>query len=141
MSEKLIPPPSNPLALGFNEAVINWYFPQWAGKHLSDFEVIITSKTRLPSKNEVIGGAANSAHLHGLAVDFVLRKNGRPLTVEEFRSVYETRVKPSWPGFSLFETDHIHVNLSREITTWAGVFAASVAALLGMMLYQGVKKL
>lgn len=139
--DKHIQPPSNALALYFNESVINWYFPQWAQKHLPGYEVIITSKTRLPDKNTAVGGAANSAHLHGLAVDFILRKDGKPVVGEDFRRVFDTVVAPTWPGFALYESDHIHVNLSRQVTLWAGVFAASIMGLLGLALYHGVKKL
>lgn len=137
--ETKILPPGNPLALAFNEAVIDWYFPQWARANLPGYEVVITSKTRQPGKNEAVGGAQNSAHLHGLAVDFYLLKDGKRLSRESFQQVFDTKVVPSWPGFALFEYDHIHVNLSREITTWAGVFAASVLGLLGLMVYKGVK--
>jgi len=139
MEETQIPPPANPLTLAFNEVVIEWYFPQWAKKNLPAFEVVVTSKTRAPGKNEGIGGAANSAHLHGLARDFVLYRGGKPLAGKEAEEVFQKFIKPTWPGFALNEGDHIHVNLSREITMWAGVFAAAVLAGLGLAVYKGVK--
>lgn len=43
--------------------------------------VSVTSGYRCPAVNEIIGGATNSAHLYGLACDFVIPSYGTPLDV------------------------------------------------------------
>lgn len=43
--------------------------------------VTITSGYRCPSLNDAIGGASDSAHLYGLACDFVIPSYGSPLQV------------------------------------------------------------
>jgi hypothetical protein len=43
--------------------------------------VLVSSGYRSPAVNQAVGGAANSAHLNGLAVDFMIPAWGRPLDV------------------------------------------------------------
>ncbi|MGU7780543.1 D-Ala-D-Ala carboxypeptidase family metallohydrolase [Burkholderia sp. PU8-34] len=43
--------------------------------------MIVTSGYRSPALNRAVGGVANSAHLSGLAVDFVCPKFGAPIDI------------------------------------------------------------
>jgi hypothetical protein len=138
-NETSIKPPTNPLTLKINSAVLSWYFDWFAKKFLPAFKTLITSSYRDPAKNEAVGGAENSAHLHGLAYDFVLQyPNGEPVPKAQAKAVFDNYVSPNWHGYALWEETpagvwHIHVNLSRKITEYAG--AAAVAA-LGVIAYK-----
>ena len=48
---------------------------------LGNLPVTILSGYRSPPVNDAVGGAANSAHLYGLACDFVIPDYGSPLDV------------------------------------------------------------
>jgi hypothetical protein len=94
-----------------------------------------------------VGGADNSAHLHGLAVDFQLFLNGVRVTPAEENRIFEQVIKPKWPGFALNEIatkNHIHVNLTRQITISTGITAAAVFGILAVpmvkKLFHGGKK-
>lgn len=51
-------------------------------RHLLDNKpIIVTSGYRSPAVNQVVGGAAQSAHLSGAAVDFICPAFGTPLEV------------------------------------------------------------
>ena len=43
--------------------------------------IIITSGYRAPRVNQLVGGAVNSAHMQGLAADFVAPQSGTPYNV------------------------------------------------------------
>lgn len=137
ISEASIGPPKFPLVTSINASVLGWVFERFKAKYLPAYNVVVTSEYRDPAKNREVGGAENSAHVHHLARDFVLyRKDGTALTKPEARRVFDEFVKPHWPGYSLFEEDagakpsgyHVHVNLSRRITTYSGLLAAGVLA-------------
>lgn len=49
--------------------------------YLFNTAIIISSGYRSPSVNALIGGAANSAHMQGLAVDFTAPGYGRPSAI------------------------------------------------------------
>lgn len=142
--ETKIPAPVNPLTAKINLAVLDFYFQAFAKKWLPTFKVQITSAYRTPEHNTEVGGASNSAHTHGLAYDFILLDaGGHQVPKLQAKSVYEQYVVPNWSGFSLFEESdavpgyHIHVNLSREITTYAGVMAVAGLGVLGFAIISG----
>jgi Peptidase M15 len=142
-----IVPPTSPLTVKLNQGVLDFVFWQWAKRYFPDYSITLTSAYRTPEKNASVAGAANSAHLHGLAYDFVFALNGKAVTLDQARDIYDTVIKPSWPGFSLFEVAtkpdgkkvwHVHVNLNRNITTYMG---AAGIAILGVLSFQVLKSM
>ena len=136
--ETEIAPPSSPLTVKINMTFLDLIFDSWAKKYLPAYEVVKTSGYRTKEKNAEVGGAANSAHVHGLAYDFVLKQGGKLITGEKFKSIYKEFIEPNWPGFALFEGDHVHVNLSRKITVYAGLIGLSaIGAIVAKVFYKG----
>jgi hypothetical protein len=139
-NENAIKPPINPLTAKINLAILGFYFDFFVKKYLPAFKPVITSGYRDPSKNESVGGAENSAHLHGLAYDFTLQyPNGEPVPKVQAKSIFDSFVLPNWPGFALWEETpagvwHIHVNLSRKITEYAAIMALAGMGVVGFEL-------
>lgn len=131
-----IAPPSFPLTAKLNQAATDFYFDNFSRKYLIDYQVIVTSTLRDDTKNAAVGGAENSAHLHGLAVDFILARDGKPIPERELKKVFDQIVAPRWPGFSLFEGDHIHLNLTRRITPAMTLATFSVMGIVGVRLFK-----
>lgn len=142
-NEATIPAPTNPLTVKINLAILGFYFDWFCKKYLPAFKPVITSSFRDSAKNESVGGAQNSAHLHGLAYDFILQyANGEPLPRAQAKAVYDEFVKPNWVGFSLWEESpggvwHIHVNLSREISTYAAIMGVAAMGVVGFQIIKG----
>lgn len=143
-SETSIKPPTSPLTAKINMAVLQYYFDYFSRKYLPAYKVVITSGYREPSKNAEVGGAENSAHLHGLAYDFVLQyQNGEPVSKQQARKVFEEFVSPNWPGFALWEETqagvwHIHVNLSRRITEYASIMGITAIGIMGIQIIRSL---
>lgn len=143
-NEKAILPPSNPLTVKINLAVLAYYFEWFCRKYLPAFKAVVTSSYRDPAKNESVGGAQNSAHLHGLAYDFVLQyPNGGVLPKTQAKTVFNEFILPNWAGFALWEEDeaghyHIHVNLSRQITTYAAIAGVACLGVIGITLFKSI---
>lgn len=140
-SQLQIPPPKSPLTIQINLAVlrfvVNWFFK----KYLPAYTSLVTSEYRTVEHNAEVGGAANSAHVHGLAQDFILvYANGQHVPEIQAKTIYDSYVAPNWPGFTEFESAssaegyHIHVNLSREITTYAGIAGVAGLGVVGFKL-------
>ncbi len=129
--EKTIPPPKNPITIRLNGLVLAWYFDSFMDSRLKPlgYSVEVTSEYRDPAKNDAVGGVSNSAHLHNLARDFVIKNSaGVILTEPDARKVFRDVVEPNWPGYAEFEPSvpgskgwHIHVNLPRTVSTWTGL--------------------
>lgn len=121
--------PINPITLKLNISMTRRIFEQFMYKYLPALDYRITSEYRDPEKNRAVGGATDSAHLYGLAIDFVLvGPSGGALGPMETAHYFDAVIKPNWPGFALNEGDHIHVNLPRDYTTstrWAGWLATA----------------
>lgn len=133
--ENQIKPPKSPLTSKINLAILHFYFERFAKRYLPAFRYRITSDYRDAEKNKEVGGAANSAHLHGLALDFVLLdQNGKAVPKSQAKAVFDEFIEPNWPGFALWESDHIHVNLSRKISEYAGAAGVAVLGALGIHL-------
>lgn len=136
-NEKAILPPKNPLTAKINLAILGFYFDWFTKKYLPAFKTVITSGFREPAKNLEVGGAGNSAHLHGLAYDFVLQyPNGEPLPKAQAKSVFNDFIAPNWAGFALWEENdkgvyHVHVNLSRQITEYAAIMGVAAMGVIG----------
>lgn len=129
MNENEIPPPTSPLTLKMNGAVMDIVMDWFKSKYLPAFKVVYTSGTRTAEKNAQVGGAKNSAHVHGLARDFILyRKDGAALTEKEGKMIFDEFIFPNWPGFALWEGDHVHVNLPRHVSTVVGAATVGAAA-------------
>lgn len=113
-------------------------------KWVPAFDAVITSAYRDPKKNQSVGGVGNSAHLHGLAYDWVLRDplSGRYLSKSQAKKIFDDFVLPNWSGYALFEEGgdvpgwHYHTNLSREVTLYAGLVAATGLGVVGYKLVE-----
>jgi len=136
--ETEIPPPSFPLTARINQAITDFYFDHFAAKYLSAYDVRKTSGLREADHNADVGGASNSAHLHGLAIDFQLWKNGARLSPAEEARVFDQVVKPNWPGFAQNEPEknHIHVNLTRQITVTTGLTSFAIAGVIAVPVFK-----
>ena len=96
----------------------------------------ITSGFRTSAKNESVGGAKNSAHVHGLAWDVV------------FKGPVPLDVVPDWKtstgGYAENEGDHYHFNLPRawgwRVIRWLFALVALVLLLLLAFFYFEVLK-
>lgn len=124
--EKDIPPPPEWMARILSAVSVE-LAKRWLEKDmgLDPSAYRITSTYRDPANNARVGGARNSAHLHGLAVDVVIT----PATLRR-------RIVEAWPyGYAEDEGDHVHLNVSRRMgRMWAraGVMAAVGAALVAV---------
>lgn len=135
VEENRIKPPKSPLTAKINLSILHFYFERFAKRYLPAFRYRITSDYRDTAKNKEVGGAANSAHLHGLALDFVLLdQNGKPVPKAQAKAVFDEFIAPNWPGFALWESDHIHVNLSRKISEFTAAAGIAVLGALGIHL-------
>lgn len=137
VNEKTIKPPKNPLTVRINLAILGFYFESFAKRWFPTFGFIINSSYRTEAQNKAAGGATNSGHLHGLAYDFILTLDGKPISKAQAKKVFDEFIAPNWAGFALFENEekapgyHIHVNLSREVTTYAGMAGVAALGMLG----------
>ena len=137
--ETKIKPPTNPLTAHINGAIVGFYLDWFIKRFLPAFKVEITSGYRDPNKNKSVGGAENSAHLHNLARDIVLRyPNGQLVPKAQAKAVFDEFIKPNWPGFALWEEDHIHLNLSRKITEYAGIMSVAAMGVVGFAIIQSL---
>lgn len=141
-NESEISPPSFPLTVKINLAILQYYFDLFCKRYLPAFKVVITSGYRDASKNSEVGGAQNSAHLHGLAYDFVLQyPNGQPVPKTQARAVFDEFILPNWAGFALWEETpaggyHVHVNLSRHITEYAALLGVAGLGVIGIEIFK-----
>ncbi len=131
IDETKIPPPVSPVTIWINLQVLNFVFNQFMKKYLPTFTARITSEYRTAAHNAEVGGAENSAHVHGLARDFNLQLDGVDIPKAQEKAVFDQFISPNWPGYSLWEGDHIHVNLSRQITTYASIAGVAGVGLIG----------
>jgi hypothetical protein len=145
LEESKIRPPSFPLTARINQAITDFYFEHFAKKYLAPLgiEARITSTLREIAHNAAVGGAANSAHVHGLAVDTQLFRNGKRLPPAEESKVFADTIAPAWPGFALDEVkskNHIHLNLTRQITISTGITSAAVMGMIGIVVFKKLLK-
>jgi hypothetical protein len=140
-----VPVPSNPLTIKLNLVVLGFVFDWFAKKFLPAFKPVITSEYRTPDHNSEVGGAVDSAHVYGLARDFVLQyPNGEPVPEIQAKSVFDAYVAPNWPGFSEWAPSsaaqgyHIHVNLAREVSVYAGIAGIALIGVVGFKIISGL---
>lgn len=146
--ENKIPPPKSPVVVNLNLWVLRRVFDWFMGKYLPNFGFIITSEYRTEARNREVGGAANSAHVHGLARDVVLTMKTSNALVPESQAlkVFKEFILPHWPGYAEFEPAtsgegyHIHVNLSRQIGIYAGAVAVAAGGIAVFKLVQNLTK-
>jgi len=71
--------------------------------------VIVSSGYRSPELNKAVNGAANSAHLFGLAVDFICPQFGTPIAICH-------RIEASPLSFDqlIFEHTWVHLGLAKD---------------------------
>lgn len=126
--------PINPLTLMINGMKIRSALNELVNNHLmpSGYDIIETSGYRDEQKNTEVGGASDSAHMYNLAKDIVITYQNVALSPVQMSEVYDEKIEPYWKGFSLFEGDHIHLNLDREESkgssaiAWTGLGAIGV---------------
>ncbi len=131
VAENEIPAPVSPITIWINLKVLGFVFNWFLQKYLPGYTARVTSEYRTAEHNQAVGGAANSAHVHGLARDFNLQQNGVDVPKAQEQALFEQYIKPNWPGYALWEGDHIHLNLSRKITTYAGAVGVAGVGILG----------
>lgn len=148
MSETTIAAPVNPLTVKLNQTIFGYVAQMFRAKWLPALDVLVTSAYRTKEHNAKVGGAANSAHVHGLAEDWQLKykASGQALSEAQARAVYNEFIKPNWPGFSEFEGSsvgegyHVHVQLSREISTYSGLVTVAGIGVVGFALLNKLGK-
>lgn len=139
MSVKPVPP-KNPITIKINEMLTRNFFEHWAEIYLPDYGYIITSHYRDPQENRDVGGVSDSAHLYALALDIVLTKNGKPIPREKAKQIFDEVIQPKWEGFALWEGDHIHLNLDREITNYTKYLGYAAGAILAAFTVKKLSK-
>jgi len=141
--ESQIPPPKFILAAKMNQVYTDYHFSNLVQNHLwpLGLDVAVTSSFRDADHNADVGGALNSAHLHGLAKDFVITRGGRRVPLAEEKQVFASVVKPNWPGYALHEGDHIHVDLSRTITPATATLSFLVVGAVAVPVFKTLLKM
>lgn len=76
--------------------------------------IFVTSAYRSKEHNKEVGGAPNSYHLKGEAVDIRL-----PSTKEKTRRLLKALQDAEFRGLGLYST-HIHADRREKLTTWRG---------------------
>lgn len=139
-AESSIPPPVNPLTIKINLAILSYVLGNFMKKYLPTFTRVTTSDIRTAKHNAKVGGVPNSTHVHGLAEDFQLKVGGALASEAQAKAAFEQVIKPHWPGWSEFEASspgegyHIHVQLSREISTYSGIATMAGLGVLGVVM-------
>ena len=139
-AESSIPAPVNPLTLKINMAILSYVLGNFMKKYLPTFSRVTTSDIRTAEHNAQVGGVPNSAHVHGLAEDFQLMTGAAKASEAQAKAAWEQVIKPNWPGWTEFEASspgegyHIHVQLSREISTYAGIASLAGLGVLGVVM-------
>jgi zinc D-Ala-D-Ala carboxypeptidase len=76
-------------------------------RYLLGCPIIITSGYRSPELNKAVGGAPNSAHMYGAAVDFICPRFGTPYKICK---LLEVRMEDGFPIDQLiYEYTWVHV--------------------------------
>jgi hypothetical protein len=145
VDETKIPPPKNPLTIRINLAILRYVRTMFFSKWLPGFQPAVSSDVRTAERNAKVGGAANSAHVHGLAEDFQLKDlAGKVIPEPQAKALFEQFIKPNWPGFSMWEASspgegyHVHVQLNRNISTYAGVVSLAGMGAMGIYILNKV---
>jgi hypothetical protein len=131
--------PKNPFTIRLNEWITGKYLSSFFAEHLPDYSPRVTSSYRTPEHNKEVGGVPDSAHVYGLAKDFWIQKGGVDLPAAEVERLFNAVIKPAWDGFSLWEKDHVHVNLDREITRTTALGGLALLVLAGYLGYRGIR--
>ena len=81
--------------------------------------VEVTSGFRSPAVNKRVGGVADSLHLHGLAIDFILLKKDRWLSKVDLTMTIDreflSKLNYDKNRYTLiFETNHFHLQFNRK---------------------------
>ncbi len=101
LPEEQIPPPPEWLAL-YLYGLFRVYLHGFMTRH-GVTEYRVTSGYRKPAHNEAVGGAKNSAHVHGLGEDVQITA---PFMTREFQQDLVNDWKQETGGFALVESDH-----------------------------------
>lgn len=121
LPEKLIPAPPVWLAR-YLHTMLLVHVEGFRGRLPAGVSFRISSGFRDPEHNQRVGGAANSAHMHGVAVDIVAN------SAKSAKIIHELWLRESG-GAAIIESDHVHLNLSRA---WGWSVIRSLAAVIGL---------
>lgn len=141
--------PVNPITIAINKALLDKALNDMNDLYLPNFDIVITSQYRDKRKNEKVGGAEDSAHMYGLAADYVLKNktSGVMLNDTQMKTVFDEFIKPHWPGYTYFspkqahtKTGWIHSNLERDISKYAGWAATAGLVAGGAFLFTKLQK-
>lgn len=143
------PIPKNPITLTINGWLVENYIKSFFNRFLPEYEYMETSGYRSEQKQAEMKArglkpAKFSAHLYNLARDYVLTKNGRLLPDAEMKTIWETKIKPNWEGYTYFSpkqkhtnTGWIHGNIDRGTSKITGVIG--LAAIVAGAVWTGKK--
>ena len=141
--------PVNPITIAINKAILDKALNTLNEAYLPNYDLIVTSMYRTEKENKEAGGAADSAHMYGLAVDYVLKNKatGVVLNDAQMKKVFDQFIKPHWMGYTYFSpkqphtnTGWIHSNLERGISKYAGWAAGAGVLAGGIFLFTKLKK-
>lgn len=133
--------PKNPITIAINKGIMEKALKAFNNIYLPAYDLVVTSFYRTEQENQDAGGADDSAHMYGLATDYVLKNKttGKILSDSQMKAVFDGFIKPNWKGYTYFSpkqpdtnTGWIHANLDRGLTKytmWAGAAALGAGAL------------
>ena len=81
--------------------------------------LIITSGNRCPQHNRTIGGADNSQHLYGKAMDFIIKVNGNRIPTNELASYLDGKY-PHQYGIGKYAAGRVHLDVRPNRARWQG---------------------
>lgn len=126
--EQSIAPPPGWIAQLLQRAAL-WRVQRWlaAAGAVEGLDYRVSSTYRDAARNQAVGGASNSAHVHGLAVD-VVALPGSPLDYAAMAAAWNAQGL----GYAHYDARHLHLGLARAwgVRVVQGASMAAAAALL-----------
>ncbi|MBR5879255.1 MAG: DUF882 domain-containing protein, partial [Akkermansia sp.] len=101
---------SDPIFIARQLPMVCQYLRSRVGKSLT-----INSAYRTPAKNEAVGGAEHSQHLHGTAADIATPKGWTPTQL----ALLAREIMPNWGGVGVYNWG-IHIDVREDRADWNG---------------------